>query len=416
MLENYISNNKFGLKLWSTNEGYVASAKELFIEGIYQYIELYVVPNSYDEFINIWKNLHQNQKIPFIIHAPHFGHGMNLAKQECQGKNIQMYNETKKFADVLSAEVIIFHPGIDGDIKETARQLIAINDKRIIIENKPYYAINSKMVCNGNSPKDIDFLIKETGVGFCLDIGHAFCSAKAQGKNEILFLEEMHKLNPKVCHISDGIMDEVFDAHLNFGFGNYDLKEIIGIIGDEWITIETNKNSNINLDDFKKDVAYLKKFFCVELTAMLMAKKDMMSVFNLANDPIVRQSSFNAEEISLSSHKIWFDKKLLDKNTYFYKVIDRKDKFMGYVRYDFIETQNEFIVSVAIEKKFRGKGLCPMMLEKTWNKLDKKNDIIAYIKHQNSFSLNCFIKAGYSMEEKDFFYNGQTCYKLRKKR
>jgi hypothetical protein len=44
-----------GLKLWSTNENYIEEAKRLFDNGIYQYIELYVIPNSFEK-IDLWKD------------------------------------------------------------------------------------------------------------------------------------------------------------------------------------------------------------------------------------------------------------------------------------------------------------------------------------------------------------------------
>lgn len=407
---------RLGLKLWSINENYIEPAKNLFKEGVFQYIELYIVPSSYDKFISIWKNLQENEKIPFIIHAPHFGHDMNLAKKECFEKNMEMYQEVKKFADTLSSEIIIFHPGIDGDIKETVRQLNIIDDKRIVIENKPYYAINSELVCNGNSFEDIKYIMEETSLGFCLDVGHAFCSARAQAKNEILFLKELIKLNPKIFHLSDGQIEQTFDSHLNFGFGNYNFKEIINIIGNNSITIETNKNSNIDLDDFKKDAEYLLKIFALEIQAVPMSGQDIECVYNLANDPIVRKASFNQGNISFSDHQIWFHEKLQDTNSFFYKVINGQDSFIGYVRYDFAESQKEFIVSVAIDKKYRGKGLCSVMLEKTLQEIDNKADVIAFIKHENNASLNCFVKAGYLMEEENYNNHGQACYKLRKKR
>lgn len=39
--------NKLGLKLWSTNtDYYLKAAEKLYKEGYFDYIELYVVPNT----------------------------------------------------------------------------------------------------------------------------------------------------------------------------------------------------------------------------------------------------------------------------------------------------------------------------------------------------------------------------------
>ena len=69
---------KLGLKLWSINtDFYLKEAVKLYEKGIYDYIELYVVPESLDT-LSEWKKL----KIPFIIHHSHFAQGFNLAKAE----------------------------------------------------------------------------------------------------------------------------------------------------------------------------------------------------------------------------------------------------------------------------------------------------------------------------------------------
>ncbi len=69
---------KIGLKLWSRNtDYYYDEAIRLYNDGVYDYIELYVVPNMTDT-IEKWKKL----DIPFIVHCPHFAHGFNLAKIE----------------------------------------------------------------------------------------------------------------------------------------------------------------------------------------------------------------------------------------------------------------------------------------------------------------------------------------------
>ena len=54
---------KFGLKLWSINKNYIDTAKKLYDENIYDYIELYAIPSSFDEYAHIWKSLN----IPYII-------------------------------------------------------------------------------------------------------------------------------------------------------------------------------------------------------------------------------------------------------------------------------------------------------------------------------------------------------------
>ena len=234
------------------------SFKPFHINNVYKYIELFAVPDSYNKYISIWKDL----KIPYVIHAPHFACGLNLAKKESKIKNFKLIKETLKFADELKAEIIIFHPGTDGDIKETVSQLNFIKDSRIVIENKPYYALVNNLICNGHSPEEIKFIMENAKVGFCFDIGHAICSANAQRKNVFNFLNDFKKLNPKLYHLTDNDFYGIYDEHRHFGQGNYDLKKIIKLFHDNClITVETDKNFQNSLKDYKDDIIFLINLF-----------------------------------------------------------------------------------------------------------------------------------------------------------
>ena len=253
---------KLGLKLWSTNNNYIQESIKLYDSKIYDYIELFIVPESYKSYSSIWQNLN----IPFIIHAPHYAFGLNLAKKEIEKINLRLARETIKFSNDLNSKTIIFHPGMEGNIIETIRQLKFINNPQIIIENKPYYALpkfgNGKLICNGYSPNDIEKIIGETGLGFCFDIGHAICAANAQKINPLKYIEQFLKLNPKMYHISDGNFDGVHDEHKNLGCGTFPLKKLLDFLSkDSIISIETEKSSKENLEDFENDVIYLKNLF-----------------------------------------------------------------------------------------------------------------------------------------------------------
>ena len=76
-----------GLKLWSTNDYYIEDAKKLYESGIYDYIELYTVPDSFCNFIKYWKEL----KIPFILHAPHYQSGINWGIKENRLTNMKLF-------------------------------------------------------------------------------------------------------------------------------------------------------------------------------------------------------------------------------------------------------------------------------------------------------------------------------------
>lgn len=247
---------KFGLKLWSNNKNYVKEAVALYEKGIYQYIELYVLPGIDDAQLSMWKDLN----IPYVIHAPHFRDGLNLAKKELKENNLLLIKKTQKIADVLKSDKIIVHPGIAGEIEETVRQLKEINEPRILIENKPYYALYDGLICNGATIEEIKFIMDNTQVGFCLDIGHAFCAANALKKEPNEYMREFLRFKPEVFHLTDGDYNGIYDRHDHFGKGNYTIMDIIAILpSNSYITVETIKDFHDSLSDFEKDMITLKE-------------------------------------------------------------------------------------------------------------------------------------------------------------
>lgn len=248
---------RFGLKLWSNNENYVKEALRLYEKGVYQYIEIYMLPETERKMIEMWKGL---DGIPYVVHAPHFKQGLNLAKKESKDLNLRLIDETINFADSLAADNIIVHPGIAGDIRETARQLKEINEPRLLVENKPYYALFDGLVCNGTTPDEICLVMEEAGVGCCLDIGHAFCAARGLQKDPMEFLKRFLELKPEMFHLTDGDYSSEYDRHDHFGKGNYDIRAILGMLPDACrITVETQKDCVDSLIDFENDIDFLKE-------------------------------------------------------------------------------------------------------------------------------------------------------------
>lgn len=247
---------KLGLKLWSTNiDYYFEEVKKLYQENWFDYIELYVVPNTLNT-LDEWKKLN----IPFTLHAPHFVNEVNLADYSKEKFNIETFEQVAAFADGLNAVYTVVHSGIEGNIDETIRQLKLIKLKKILIENKPYIAPRATdKTCRGATIEEIKKVINEIGCGFCLDIGHAICTANSFKLTPYEFLEEFNKLTPTCYHLSDNFIDSEIDGHMHFGTGNYDFSKIFDIINtNKNIAIETNKNSRENLNDFIEDVKWLK--------------------------------------------------------------------------------------------------------------------------------------------------------------
>lgn len=246
---------KAGLKLWSTNfNTYSKEAVSLFGMGVYSYIELYVVPDTIYA-LNDWKEL----SIPFTIHCAHSAHGFNLAKAELRQSNEKIFNQARKYADVLGADYIVVHGGLDGAVSETAKQLKAFKEPRALIENKPYRSVpgivKDTKVCVGNNYDELLYIKEQSGCGLCLDFGHAICAANSYKTDCFEFIEKILELKPKMFHLTDVTdMKTDIDSHLHLGKGQLDLLKIGGYLPDNAkVTLETDKNSKTSLYDFVAD-------------------------------------------------------------------------------------------------------------------------------------------------------------------
>jgi deoxyribonuclease IV len=390
---------KFGLKLWSTNKQYIQEAIRLYKNGWYDYIELFAVPNSYSEYINLWKQL----TIPYLIHAPHFSCGLNLAKKEAFKSNMQMAADALRFADDLGANVIIFHPGIDGDINETVHQLHQIKDSRIVVENKPYYALNN-LICNGYSPEEIKFVMDNTGVGFCFDIGHAIYSANAQKIDPVEYLKRFNGLGPKLYHVCDGDWNGVYDEHKHFGDGSFNFEKIVPLFSAECLmSLETEKSHVDSLKDFEGDVVYVRSLLKPRSAIKILPASlhDIADVFSLSNEDDVRHNSINVGKITWDNHVIWFNEKISSKDCCYFVVKNEQDNFVGQVRFDKVDAEQEAcVISVSLRKEFRGKGLGTTVLVEGAKQLFKNSEtkkIYAYIKPENMPSIKAFRKVGYAI-------------------
>ncbi len=245
---------RIGLKLYSTDTALIPEAMVLYGKDLFHFIELYVIPRTPGEVIEQWKGL----GVPFVIHAAHSLHGINLAQAEKEKENGHYFGETAGIADMLGADWIIAHGGNNGSILETIRQIGLIGDNRIVIENKPKIGLRHE-TCVGWSPADFRKIADAGRLhGFVLDFAHASCAACSEGIDEMGMIESFLAFHPLVFHLSDGNAASEKDNHLNLGKGNRNLDFYVGCVPpDGYITLETPRNPVAGLDDFVRDAAFL---------------------------------------------------------------------------------------------------------------------------------------------------------------
>ena len=251
---------KIGLKLWSTNLHYLPEVRDLFCRKVFDYIELFIVPGS-GETIHDWQGL----RIPYVLHAPHTGAGLNPSIPSLREHNLELVRQVNDFFTALSPTWVIFHPGADGTRQEAILQFRSFGDryplmyKKAVIENKPRCGLHDQR-CVGDSPDEILKLCKGTSLGFCFDIPHAIYYAYAADLEWEKETKEFLSLAPVIFHICDGYYTKK-DTHAHFGNGELDLHKIFAMLpSDCLVTIETPKDSNSDLRDFEKDVEVFRKY------------------------------------------------------------------------------------------------------------------------------------------------------------
>ena len=245
---------KIGLKLYSTDIGLIPEANRLRQKGLFDYIELYVIPQTPEACLLQWKTM----DVPFVIHAAHALHGFNLAQAEKEGDNKRHFAEAGRFADNLGADWIIVHGGNNGSIIETIRQIGLLGDGRIIVENKPKVGLLDE-ACIGWSRADFH-AFADAGIlhGIALDFVHAACAASTEGTDERWMIDGFLSFRPKVFHLSDGDASSEKDIHLNLGKGNRNLGFYLSCVPPGgFVTIETPRNQSKGLEDFVEDMAFL---------------------------------------------------------------------------------------------------------------------------------------------------------------
>ncbi|MBR5599038.1 MAG: TIM barrel protein [Alphaproteobacteria bacterium] len=256
---------KFGLKLWSKdfikNKEFVKDAEVALKNGKFDYLELFALPFSFDETKDDVKANFGGVKT--VIHAAHSLQGLDISNKDEFDNNQKRIEDAKRFADLMDAEFIILHPGMnEGEefLEESIRQFRAFNDKRLTVENLPTYCSQTKKKLHGVTPFEIRHFIEELDCPFCLDFSHAICGANALDYDVYSFLNEMVKLRPSMYHLCDGFIRSDNDSHLHFGMGNYDLKKLINQYTREnaLITMETGHGIPQSVKPWIDDINYLK--------------------------------------------------------------------------------------------------------------------------------------------------------------
>ncbi len=136
-------------------------------------------------------------------------------------------------------------------------------------------------------------------------------------------------------------------------------------------------------------------------------RKDEKLLFEWANDPVVRQGSFNQEAISYTDHKIWFKKRLNNEQTRMW-IMEDSGIPCGLVRIE--KSDDKAMLHYLVAASHRGKKmasrLLTMSLEATCEEWPGVN-VLAYTLPNNEASHKSLLGAGFRLREIE---NGSSKY------
>jgi UDP-2,4-diacetamido-2,4,6-trideoxy-beta-L-altropyranose hydrolase len=139
-----------------------------------------------------------------------------------------------------------------------------------------------------------------------------------------------------------------------------------------------------------------------KLTIRNVTIQDIFTLFLWANDPKVRNNSFNANPISLVEHRQWFLQRLKGSSTKFY-ILEYGHLPVGQIRFDL--DQSIWFIDYSISSFLRGYGVGQVLLQKGEEALQKATrnsiKIQAKVKKTNLASLTCLKRNGYVEIERD---------------
>lgn len=127
-------------------------------------------------------------------------------------------------------------------------------------------------------------------------------------------------------------------------------------------------------------------------------ENDLMTYFHWANEEDTRNNSFNSEKIDIQSHTLWYLYKIASTECQLLLFENSNGNAVGQVRIE--RSGEDSIISISIDKMFRGKALSCFMIDSACEEYFRKfakSTIVAYIKASNIVSQKAFEKAGFKL-------------------
>ena len=210
---------------------------------------------------NIDEELLDSFSLKYSIHAPFMDVNIAALQDKSRLNSIKQIKESIDFANRIGAEAVVVHPGVTSFLpnKYFRKEVIDFANESMIeigrygedlgvlatFENMPSF--NTMIYDNIH---ELNEFLTNNGLSMTLDIGHA--NHAGYTPDEMIFDSIKH------VHMHDNFGDD--DAHLPFGEGSIDLKDIFHKLEEKNYNgiyiIEVN-----DYDSIKKSYEYMKRNF-----------------------------------------------------------------------------------------------------------------------------------------------------------
>lgn len=146
---------------------------------------------------------------------------------------------------------------------------------------------------------------------------------------------------------------------------------------------------------------------------------DMLLVYNLSNDNVVRENSFSTSNIDIREHEEWYKNIITDTNKHLLLLFfddGNNNRFIGQIKYRKEDKNQKHVrIGISITPEFRGKKLSSLLIMMSIDYLINKwigiTKIIAEIKASNITSIKSFESCGFFIDLFETTPTVITCYK-----
>lgn len=138
-------------------------------------------------------------------------------------------------------------------------------------------------------------------------------------------------------------------------------------------------------------------------------REDALAVWTIANEPTVRENSFDSTPIPYYEHMSWYEAKVADLDSRIW-VAEQGGRVVGLVRYDCL-ADGIAEIGLAVAPSSRGQGLGAELLRNTVQMAARElgvRIVRGVVKADNTASTSTFLKAGFGARRRTVF-RGHNC-------